>query len=142
MAKHNETGKIGENIAVNFIIKKGFDVICRNYSKKWGEIDIVAEKDKVIHFVEVKTVSRRSFGDHFEQEINNYRPEDNMHPWKLKRLQRALQTYLLEKYPPSRKASAGQSKNSEPEWQFDLICVFLDQEKRVAKVKFIENLIL
>jgi Holliday junction resolvase-like predicted endonuclease len=54
-----------------------------------------------------------------------------MHPWKLKRLQRAIQTYLLEKY-----------KKSEPEWQFDLACVFLDQEKRVAKVKFIENLIL
>ena len=53
-----------------------------------------------------------------------------MHPWKLKRLRRAMQTYLLEKY-----------KVSEPPWQFDLACVFLDQEKRVAKVKFIENLI-
>lgn len=142
MAKHNQTGAIGENIAVNFLAKKGFSVICRNYRKKWGEIDIVAEKDRVIHFVEVKTVSRKSFGGHFEQEINNYRPEDNMHPWKLKRLQRAVQTYLLEKYPPSRKATEGQDKTSEPLWQFDLACVFLDQEKRVAKIKFIENIIL
>lgn len=142
MAKHNETGAIGEGIAAKWLENKGFFVIDRNYKRKWGELDIVAQKDETIHFVEVKTVSRRSFGGKFEQEVNNYRPEDNMHPWKLQRLRRALQTYLLEKYPPSRKASAGQSKTSEPEWQFDLACVFLDQERRVAKVKFMENIIL
>ncbi|OHB08323.1 MAG: hypothetical protein A3I19_01750 [Candidatus Zambryskibacteria bacterium RIFCSPLOWO2_02_FULL_38_13] len=131
MAKHNETGAVGENIVAKYLENKGFSVIDRNYSKKWGELDIIAQKDGLIHFVEVKTVSRKSFGGHFEQEINNYRPEDNMHPWKLKRLKRAIQTYLLEKY-----------KKEEPLWQFDLACVFLDQEKRVAKVKFIENLIL
>ena len=131
MAKHNETGEIGENIATNFLIKKGFNLLCRNYRKKWGEIDIIVEKDKVLHFVEVKTVSRKSYGGKFEQEINNYRPEDNMHPWKIKRLQRAVQTYLLEKY-----------KKEEPLWQFDLTCVFLDQERRVAKVRFMENIIL
>lgn len=142
MAKHNETGKIGEGIVSNFLAKKGFDVICRNYNRKWGELDIVAEKDKVLHFVEVKTVNRKSYGGKFEQEINNYRPEDNMHPWKLKRLQRAIQTYLLEKYPPSQKASAWQGKTKEPEWQFDLACVFLDEERRVAKIRFMENIIL
>ena len=51
MAKHNETGKIGERIATNFLTKKGFNLICQNYRKKWGEIDIVMEKDKIIHFV-------------------------------------------------------------------------------------------
>ena len=131
MARHNKIGEIGESIASNFLIKKGFTLVCKNYRKKWGELDIVVEKDKVLHFVEVKTVSRKSFGGHFEQEINNYRPEDNMHSWKIKRLRRALQTYLLEKY-----------KAKEPEWQFDLACVFLDQDRRVAKVRFIENLIL
>ncbi|MEK7634911.1 MAG: YraN family protein [Patescibacteria group bacterium] len=131
MAKHNETGTVGENIASNFLTKKGFEVICRNYRKKWGEIDVIAEKDKVLHFVEVKTVSRRSYGDKFEQEINTYRPEDNMHPWKLQRLRRTIQTYLLEKY-----------KNNVPEWRFDLICVFLDQERRVAKVRLMEDIIL
>ncbi|MFA6269685.1 MAG: YraN family protein [Candidatus Paceibacterota bacterium] len=140
MAKHNETGKIGEEIASNFLIKKGLEIVCRNYNRKWGELDIVAQKDKVLHFVEVKTVSRPSFGGHFEQEINNYRPEDNMHPWKIKRLQRVIQTYLLEndrKTPRPTKAPRG-----EAEWQFDLICVFLDQEKRIAKVRLMENIIL
>src|SRR3990167_10290625 len=125
MAKHNEIGEKGEEIATKWLENKGFIVVNRNYRKKWGELDIVAEKEEIVHFVEVKTVSRRSFGGHFEQEVNNYRPEDNMHPWKLKRLKRAIQTYLLEKY-----------KKEEPLWQFDLACVFLDQEKRVAKVKF------
>jgi putative endonuclease len=131
MAKHNEIGAMGESIATKYLEKKGFLVIDRNYRRKWGELDIIAQKDGLVHFVEVKTVSRKSFGGHFEQEINNYRPEDNMHSWKLKRLRRATQTYLLEKY-----------KASEPSWQFDLACVFLDQERRVAKVRFIENLIL
>ena len=140
MAKHNETGAMGEDIASKYLEKKGFSIIDRNYRRKWGELDIVAQKDGIIHIVEVKTVSRRSFGGKFEQEINNYRPEDNIHPWKLKRLRRAIQTYLLEnskKSPHSAKAPRG-----EAEWQFDLVCVFLDQENRVAKVKFMENIIL
>ena len=131
MAKHNETGTTGESVAGKWLENKGYFIIDRNYKRKWGELDIIAQKNEILHFVEVKTVSRRSFGGHFEQEINNYRPEDNMHPWKLKRLRRALQTYLLEKY-----------KVKEPPWQFDLVCVFLDQEKRVAKVRFMENIIL
>lgn len=130
MAKHNEIGTKGEEIAAKYVANKGFIIIDRNYRKKWGELDIVAEKNGLIHFIEVKTVSRKSYGGKFEQEINNYRPEDNMHPWKLQRLRRALQTYLLEKY------------KTDPVWQFDLACVFLDQERRVARVKFIENIIL
>lgn len=131
MAKHNETGKIGEDIVSKFVENKGFIIIERNYRQKWGELDIIAKKDKKIHFIEVKTVSRKSFGGHFEQEINNYRPEDNMHPWKIKRLQRTIQTYLLQK-----------KVYKEPEWQFDLACVFLDQEKRVAKIKLMQNIVL
>lgn len=135
MAKHNETGRIGEEVAAKWLENKGFFVIDKNYRRKWGELDIVVKKNDIIHFVEVKTVSRKSYGTgdgkrRFEQEINNYRPEDNMHPWKLKRLQRAMQTYILEK------------RLDNKEWQFDLACVFLDQERRVAKVKFLENIIL
>ncbi len=131
MAKHNEVGKVGEGVATKFLEKKGFSIICRNYSKKWGELDIVAQKDSIVHFIEVKTVSRRSYNGVFSQEINSYRPEDNMHPWKLQRLRRALQTFLLEKYP-----------HKEPKWQFDIACVFLDMEKRVAKVRYLEDIVL
>ena len=130
MARHNEIGAKGEEVATKWLENKGFSIIDRNYRKKWGELDIVAEKKGLIHFVEVKTVSRKSYGGHFEQEINNYRPEDNMHPWKLQRLRRAIQTYLLQYY------------KSDPLWQFDLVCVFLDHEKRVAKVRLLENIII
>jgi len=130
MAGHNKTGSKGEEIAVKYLGNKGYFVIDKNYRKKWGELDIIAKKNDILHFVEVKTVSRKSYGGHFEQEINNYRPEDNMHPWKLQRLRRTIQTYLLEKY------------KDDPPWQFDLACVFLDQERRVAKVRFMENIIL
>ncbi len=141
MAKHNDTGKMGERMAVSFLEKNGFNIVCNNYLRKWGEIDIVATKDNVLHFVEVKTVSRKSFNGVFDQNINSYRPEDNMHPWKIERLKRVIETYLLEKYPPSHKATTGQS-NKDIEWQFDLACVFLDQENKVAKVRFMSNLVL
>jgi len=123
MAKHNETGVIGEGIATKYLENKGYLIIDRNYRKKWGELDIVAEKNGIIHFVEVKTVSKKSFGEKFSEEIDRYRPEDNMHPWKLKRLSRAIQTYILEKY-----------KKTDPQWQFDLICVFLNQERKIILI--------
>ena len=131
MAKHNELGEVGERVAANFLERKGYRVLDRNYRKKWGEIDIVVEKAGKIYFVEVKSVSRGSFRGKFQEENDNYRPEDNMHPWKLKRLGRAIQTYLLWKFP-----------KEVPDWQLDLACVYLDMEKRVAKVRYIENIVL
>lgn len=113
-------GDIGENIACDFIKNRGFQILDRNYLKKWGEIDIVAKKGNLIHFVEVKAVTRVTSG---------YRPEDNLHPWKLKRLSRAIQTYLLE-------------KNIESDWQFDVITVKMDLKTRKARVELIENIIL
>ncbi|HEY4506029.1 MAG TPA: YraN family protein [Candidatus Paceibacterota bacterium] len=86
------TGDLGEGIAVLWLQKNGFTVRDRNYRKKWGEIDIIAEKGGKIHFVEVKTVTRR-----FGQSADYYEAEDNIHPWKLKRLSRAIETYLLSK---------------------------------------------
>ena len=50
-------GDIGENIACDFLKRRGFEIIERNYLRKWGEIDIVARKRNVIRFVEVKSVN-------------------------------------------------------------------------------------
>lgn len=124
-------GDIGENIACDFLKKRGFEMIERNYSKKWGEIDIVAKKKSVIHFVEVKSVTRSINYD--ENNVpcvtDNYRPEDNMHPWKLKRLSRAIQTYVLD-------------RKIDCDWQLDLITVKIDQQNRKARVELIENIII
>ena len=54
-------GETGENIAVKFLMKHDFTILDRNYTKKWGEIDIIAEKQDKIYFIEVKSVSRETY---------------------------------------------------------------------------------
>src|SRR3990167_3686565 len=56
-SEKQKIGKLGEDIACRFLVKHKFSVICQNYTKKWGELDIVAEKDKKLHFIEVKSMS-------------------------------------------------------------------------------------
>ena len=143
--KHNQNiGKIEEDTACKFLMKHGYQILTRNYWKKWGEIDIVAKKDEITYFVEVKTVSRDlTFGLNggfvsceTEKCVNhetpdNYRPEDNIHPWKLKRLSRVIQTYLIEN-----------DTGEDNEWQFDAITVFLDIKNKTAKVDHIKDIIL
>ena len=76
-------GKIGEDIVCRFLMKQDFQIIERNYWKKWGEIDIIAKKSNILHFVEVKTVSYKNL-ENVIYETDKHRPEENVHPWKLK----------------------------------------------------------
>jgi len=122
--KHKKKiGALGENMACRFLVKHGFRILDRNYSKKWGEIDIVAEKDKIFRFIEVKSI--------VSYETNRYRPEENVHYQKLKRLSRVIQTYLLDK-----------KVSYETEWQIDIMAVFLDLENKKARFRFTENIII
>jgi putative endonuclease len=121
------TGDIGEEVVCKYLTNKGYVVRERNYWKPWGEIDIIAENVDFISFVEVKTVSNPEGGREFSR--GTVRPEENMHPAKLKRLHRAVQTYLLDhKVPESR------------EYRIDLACVYLDYATKRAKVEMIENI--
>ena len=124
-------GQIGEDCACQYLDKNGYKVIDRNYLKKWGEIDIVVKKDKKIHFVEVKSVSRETIEDVNHETLDGYRPEDNIHPWKLKRLGRAIQSYLLEK-----------DISDDIDWQFDVVTVYLDMNKRLSRVFLLEDIVL
>src|SRR3989344_6731138 len=122
------TGEIGENIAVRFLMKQGFLILDRNYTRKWGEIDIVAENKGKLYFIEVKSIQvKEQLGGLTSKQVggeSSYRPEDNMHPWKLKRLSRAIQTYLLQR-----------NVDEDMEWQVDLLVVFLDMKERKARIK-------
>jgi len=124
-------GDIGENVACEFLKRRGFEIVDRNYLRKWGEIDIIAKKSNLIHFVEVKSVSRATLDEPVLRlrSGQDYRPEDNMHPWKLKRLSRAIQTYLLD-------------KKLDCDWQLDLITVRIDEKNRQARAEIIENIVI
>jgi Holliday junction resolvase-like predicted endonuclease len=69
-------------------------------------------------------------GSH-ETETDRYRPEDNLHPWKLERLKRTILTYLEEK-------GIGEEGN----WQFDAICVYLNEKDKTAQVERLEEIVL
>ncbi len=124
-SKSQRTGEIGENIACMFLMKHGYEIVERNYTRKWGEIDIIAKKDSKLYFCEVKSVTRENL-DIVTHET--YRPEENMHEAKIKRLSRTIETYLADK-----------EINEDIDWQVDLIVVYLDHNTRKAKIERIES---
>lgn len=135
-SKTQQTGELGENIACKFLMKQGFNIIERNYTKKWGEIDIIAKKGEKLYFIEVKSVSReilpiKDIKNNLSDINEEYRAEDNMHPWKLKRLSRTIQTYILSK-----------NVSDETEWQVDLLVVYLDLNNKKARIKVVSDIIL
>lgn len=143
MSEHNIVGKIGEETACLFLTKHKFSIIDRNYTKKWGEIDIIVKKDNIIHFVEVKTVSCPSsyFDDSNEHKNVSYetfskiRPEEMVHISKQRRIARTIQTYFDEYV-------ARETSSDIPDWRFDVIAVFIDNKKEKAHIRFTQNIIL
>ena len=63
MAAHNELGKKGEELAVEFLLKKGYKIVSRNFKFQKTEVDIIARKGKTLAIIEVKTRSTPDFGD-------------------------------------------------------------------------------
>ncbi len=122
-------GRLGEDIACEYLVKRGFSIRDRNYRKKWGEIDIIATKDNKLHFVEVKSVNLINSG--LYDDVHKHRAEENVHPLKIHRIRKTVLTYLDEKY-----------QNKEGDFAFHIICVYLDFVSRKAKIKIIENIIL
>ena len=55
MAHHNDFGKWGEDVAVNYLLERGFEILARNWRHEHKEIDIIAQREDKLYFVEVKT---------------------------------------------------------------------------------------
>jgi putative endonuclease len=85
MAEHNDTGNWGENQAAEYLEKKGFSIRARNFRHEHAEIDIVAEKDKTLVFVEVKTRKWASFG----------LPETFVNPTKVRLVKRTAEHFIF-----------------------------------------------
>lgn len=130
---NKKLGNLGEDIASKFLIKRGYSILDRNYLKKCGELDIVAKKANKLHFIEVKSVSCETIPDvsHETNQETGFRPEDNVHEWKLQRLSKTIQIYITEK-----------NVSSETEWQFDVITVYIDKKRLISKVNMLENVII
>jgi len=125
-SKTSQTGAIGEDVACTFLARKGFKIIARNYRKPWGEIDIIAEKDNEVRFIEVKAFS----GDleKFSRESNSYRPEEQIHPAKLKKVVRTAQLYMA-------------NKEDDREYQIDAVGVILDPVTKKARCSLFEQIL-
>ncbi|MCJ7786670.1 YraN family protein, partial [Patescibacteria group bacterium] len=103
-------------------------ILGKNYSRKWirgpqkGEIDVIAEKDKIISFIEVKTL-RQTQGKPFLS-------EDKVNFQKQKQLIKIAQDWLSEKKIPL-----------ESKWQIDVMAIKIDLESKKAKIRHIQNAI-
>lgn len=120
-------GNLGEDIATRFLVKHGFRILGRNYLMKVGELDVICEKGGVIHFVEVKTVSRETRHTDVSRETDEYRPEDNVHEHKLRRIRKTIEMYLVE-------------NDIEQDWEFDVIAIVLDKTKKTANVRWLKDM--
>lgn len=86
MADHNDLGDIGEEMAADHLLKKGYQILARNYVYLKGEIDIIARVENTIVIVEVKTRSTPDFGD----------PQDFLKPAQIKRLVETAHHFVEE----------------------------------------------
>ncbi len=104
-------GKIGENLACEYLVKNGYRVLERNYRTKWDEIDIIAiAKDKTLVFVEVKTL--RVLPD-------SLTPEDNLTVVKRRKISRACQLFAAQK---------SELIKEDKGWRIDLIAISVKED--------------
>ncbi len=118
-------GNFGEKIAENYLIKNGYKILDRNYefrifgSPLKGEIDIIAKKNDIISFVEVKTLQQTQGG--------SFLPEDKVDFQKQRKLIKAAESWLMKKKIPL-----------DTQWQIDIIAVEISQDNK-AKIRHLEN---
>lgn len=114
MAEHNELGKLGEELAVEYLRKNGYKILETNWTFQKAEIDIIAQKDNILAVVEVKTRSSIEFG----------LPQDFVKPKKIQLLVKAVNEYIV-------------SNDLDVEARFDIIAIC--KEKSEYKIGHIQE---
>ena len=112
-----DLGIRGEELARRHLLSRGYRVLESNYRAKGGEIDVVAEKDGTLVFVEVRTRHRSGFGS----------PEESVTARKRARLVDAAQEYLQT------------SGAEDRDWRIDLVAVRMEREGEVVRIDLLEN---
>lgn len=118
-----DTKKLGifaEGVARRFLIKHGYEILAANYRRSFGELDIIARKNGVISFVEVKANKRYYEG---------FEPELRVNPRKQNKLIKLATAYMLNNRLP------------ESPWQIDIVSVVFDFENKKARIKHFKNAI-
>ncbi|MFD1293030.1 YraN family protein [Lutibacter holmesii] len=105
MATHNDLGEQGEQLAVEFLQKKGYQILDRNWRYKKAEVDIIAQKGAVLVIVEVKTRSSNYFGN----------PQDFINQKKVQLLVEAANEYVI-------------SKDLNVEVRFDIVSILKNKQ--------------
>lgn len=100
MAEHNDLGKLGEELAVEFLLKNGYEILETNWMFQKAEVDIIAKKENILAIIEVKTRSSLDFG----------LPQDFVKPKKIQLLVKAVNEYVI-------------ANNLDVEVRFDIIAV-------------------
>lgn len=101
MAEHNDLGKLGEELAVDFLKTNGYDILETNWVFDKAEIDIIAQKDAILAVVEVKTRSSLEFGS----------PQEFVKSKKIQLLVKAVNEYVTQ-------------NNLEVEVRFDIVAIY------------------
>jgi len=114
MAEHNDLGKLGEELAIAFLQKNGYEILETNWTFQKAEVDIIAQKENVLAIIEVKTRSSLEFG----------LPQDFVKPKKIQLLVKAVNEYLI-------------SNDLDAEVRFDIISVF--KEDKELKIEHLED---
>lgn len=115
--KRRDTGRLGEKLAREFLEKQGYRIRETNYRGPEGEIDIVAEHQDYLVFVEVRTKRSLAFGS----------PQESITPTKMKRLRATAARY--------RQAHT----NLPLSWRIDVVAIELDRPGQPARIELIEN---
>ena len=111
---NREVGRKGEEIAAEYLGGKGYEVILRNYSTRFGEIDLICRGKDILVFVEVKAKKGLKFG----------RPEEMFTRYKLEKVKRMATVYLEGRDVPCR---------------IDMVAVVLDEFNRPVEIKHYQN---
>ena len=112
MAKHLDSGKHGEQLAVQFLKERGYHILVLNWRHKYCEVDIIAKDKDTLVFVEVKSRSSSSFGE----------PDSFVDSRKQGLLIRAADAYL-------------DSSGYEGEIRFDIVSVYLRENNHIELIK-------